>query len=920
MNRKLLKSTLPICGALVCSSLALADVQLNNGAGTVSWDDFAAVINGTKSVEANADDFKKNNPNNDAVAALATANENLSAATTAANEADAAVTTAQTALDNANTALKPLTDAITEAQNNLDKANAELAQWNTQLSEYNNAVTRYTGQVTSLMSQVSSAERALTAAQKAYDACATTTSTPDVKRPTWLVEANKYAAGFLAGYKANPKGGGEIWLWYDNTYEDEETLYVAFSQIDSNYVKYDAASYYAKFVTDKAKNPIMSLAINYGSDNGKPNYGTSGIQYTTYDEPKPTQIPTYITTCVEQVWNNSEYQTTSYITTTTYDDPDGTLKKAVDDAQLKVDDLTQQQDEANANLTDANQNVADTQKKIDDYTKTVGTDGLTKQQSLQNAVEDAKSNAADKEAAVAEAQTAYDNAVAEASAKADAKTAAQTKVTEAEAGVQTAANNAAKANYNRITLTGNETASTPITVENFTGTIIGGGFTITNTSGSTLFDGFAGRLSNAAINGPFANFTTGASFNNVAYWPGNNSNGAYYDQDNVRTSYSDLGALGFETRDNGFGVDFAANQLTSLAVNKDSKVYSFTVYTFTTNNSDKTPNVTPSVPNYAVINSNGDIVTAKGNLSLPVNTFAQSATDDVEGMELTNVFYGSENNYVADNVVITDAQNFCSPVELTAKTLNYARSFSGEMTTACLPFEISKDLHENITAVCTFDKAGTHEGQDVFWFTKKKNNETIAANTPAVIIAKGAFTLPEMNDVVIAKTDKIIVSRESDNADDNCVAFGNFKRVNVTEFAGEYDTDMGKMYGLQNGTFVPAGSGATFPAFRMVIKCEQLPSTGAKAPRHIRILDEDGQDITDVTTGIYNVSSSEMDEFEVIGGYGEIIFNTDADFGNVPVYSMEGKMVRMADIHAGTTRLNLDKGIYIVMGKKVMVK
>ena len=106
----------------------------------------------------------------------------------------------------------------------------------------------------------------------------------------------------------------------------------------------------------------------------------------------------------------------------------------------------------------------------------------------------------------------------------------------------------------------------------------------------------------------------------------------------------------------------------------------------------------------------------------------------------------------------------------------------------------------------------------------------------------------------------------------------------------------------------------------MVIKCEQLPSTGAKAPRHIRILDEDGQDITDVTTGIYNVSSSEMDEFEVIGGYGEIIFNTDADFGNVPVYSMEGKMVRMADIHAGTTRLNLDKGIYIVMGKKVMVK
>ena len=922
MNRKLLKSTLPICGALVCSSLALADVQLNNGAGTVSWDDFAAVINGTKSVEANADDFKKNNPNNDAVVALATANENLSAATTAANEADAAVTTAQTALDNANTALKPLTDAITEAQNTLDQANAELAQWNTQLSEYNNAVTLYSGQVTNYGPLLDDAKDELADAQKAYDDSAETkditTVDPDYEA---LDKAATDYQNAWENYDGTEETSTDIDIWYHIVYgtKNRNTLYISFLKPDENAFTWEWDEATSVYDFDEALYPEQypnGLTIATYKVYWSKYTATSDHCISVTETPNLLRI---IQQAVSQITALAPKYTTT-TTETTHNDPGGKLKEALDDAQKKVDDLTADRRAANANLSTANQNVADTQKKIDDYTKTVGTDGLTKQQSLQNAVEKAKSDAADEEAAVAEAQTAYDNAVADASAKADAKTAAQTKVTEAEAGVQTAANNAAKANYNRITLTGNETASTPITVENFTGTIIGGGFTITNTSGSTLFDGFAGRLSNAAINGPFANFTTGASFNNVAYWPGNNSNGAYYDQDNVRTSYSDLGALGFETRDNGFGVDFAANQLTSLAVNKDSKVYSFTVYTFTTNNSDKTPNVTPSVPNYAVINSNGDIVTAKGNLSLPVNTFAQSATDDVEGMELTNVFYGSENNYVADNVVITDAQNFCSPVELTAKTLNYARSFSGEMTTACLPFEISKDLHENITAVCTFDKAGTHEGQDVFWFTKKKNNETIAANTPAVIIAKGAFTLPEMNDVVIAKTDKIIVSRESDNADDNCVAFGNFKRVNVTEFAGEYDTEMGKMYGLQNGTFVPAGSGATFPAFRMVIKCEQLPSTGAKAPRHIRILDEDGQDITDVTTGIYNVSSSEMDEFEVIGGYGEIIFNTDADFGNVPVYSMEGKMVRMADIHTGTTRLNLDKGIYIVMGKKVMVK
>ena len=924
MNLKLLRSSLFVCGALTASGFAFADVVLNNGAGTVSWDDFAAVINGTKTVDGDVDSFKANNPNDASVTALNNATTAYEAAQEAANTAAATVTSTETALNDAKTALAPYTAKITEAEDALSKADAELAQWNTQLQGYNNDVTRYSGQVTSLTAQLDDAKDDLATAQKNLDATASTKTTTTIDG--WLnpiyKAANDYQTAWLDYY--NDDQDSTLPIWYKLTPGKRGTYTLTLAFTDPNDAAYTKAETVSAF--DDSLYPedapsgvnLTTLLVYLG-----PDYTASSNNCVTYDgAPSLIRIIQMAVSAINTVVPN--YSTSQ--TVTVYNDPNGTLQAAVTDAQNTVDTLTADRRTANTNLSTANQNVADTQAKIDGYTKTVGTDGKTQQQTLQDAVETAKSNAADAEAAVTSAQETYDNAVADSAAKAEAATAAEAAVKTAEAGVQTAANNAAKVNYNRVTLDGNVEANTAITAETFSGTILGNGFTITNKSGKTLFDTFSGRMSNVAINGTFAEFTNGGSFNNVAYWPGNNTAGAYYDVAGTRTAYSDLGALGFETRDNGFGVNFSENALTSLAVNEGSKVYSFTVYNFSTNNSSADPIISQSAPNYAVI-SNGTINTAAGALNLPANTFAQSATDDVAGMGLTNVFYGAANNYVADDVVITDGQQFCSPVDLTAKALTYNRTFAassnGEatMTTVCLPFEISKDLISNITAVCTFDKAGVKDGKDIFWFTKKGDSETIGANTPAVLITDGqSFELPEMENVALSKTAKMIVSRESDNADDNSIAFGNFKRVGVGEFAGDYSAEMGQMYGLQGGVFKPAGAGSTFPAFRMVIKCEQLP-TVAKAPRYIRILDEDGIDITDFTTGINNITSSdEMTEFEVIGGVGEIIFNTEEDFGSVPVYSMEGKMVKMAEVYAGSTSVNVAKGIYIVMGKKVLVK
>ena len=931
MNLKLLRNSLLVCGALTASGFAFADVVLNNGA-TTSWDDFAAVINGTKTVEGDTVSFKKDNPNDASVVALANANTAYDTAQKAAETAATAVSSAETDLGDAKTALVPFTKDITAAEDTLSKAEANLAQWNTQLQDYNNQVSRYSGQVTSFSSELSDAEKELSTANADLEKKAIIKNVPTVEG--WLNDILKAANDYLTDWND--------FLSLDDAYPERTIWY--------------------KLVPGKKNNNTLTISFVNPNQTGwedqttiedfdsvlDPNGDSSGIKlslFTIYlgepteEEPHPTTLSVavpgsytgLIQAAVDALNNIKSDYTTYEQEITGYNDPNGTLQAAVNAAQEKVDDLTSKKKAANANLTTANQNVADTQEKIDGYTKTVGTNGKTEQQTLKDAVETAKNAAADAEAAVATAQDAYDKAVAESAAKTEAATAAEAAVKTAEAGVQTAANNAAKANYNRVTLTDDVVANEAITLETFTGTILGDGYTITNATGKSLFNHFQGKLSNAAVNGTFAEFTTGASFNNVAYWPGNNSNGAYYDVDNIRTAYSDLGALGFETRDNGFGVDFAANALTSLKTDEGSKVYNFTVYNFTTNNSSADPIISQSAPNYAVI-SDGTINTSAGPLNLPVNTFAQSATDDVEGMGLTNVFYGPANNYVADEVEITDGEQFCSPVDLTAKSLSYTRTFNAKstakasngedtMTTVCLPFEISKVLNDNIKAVCTFDKAGVKDNKNIFWFTRKTAGETIGANTPAVFITNGEeFTLDDMENVAISKTTKMIVSRESDNADDDCLAFGNFKRVGIGEFAGDYSAEMGQMYGLQGGVFKPAGEGSTFPAFRMVIKCTQLPIV-ADATRYIRILDERGLDITDdLTTGINNASSDDMTEFEVMGGVGEIIINTEVDLGGVPVYSMEGKMVKMADVYAGTTNVNVEKGIYIVLGKKVLVK
>lgn len=492
-------------------------------------------------------------------------------------------------------------------------------------------------------------------------------------------------------------------------------------------------------------------------------------------------------------------------------------------------------------------------------------------------------------------------------------TAAQKTLTNANNTVTTtkATLDAAQASYdqtvsaalNNVTLTQDITATSTVTAA-YAGTINAGNHILTAPANGSLFTRFTGELSNAAVNGSFAtNFST-AHFANVASW--NNGAGAYYDEQNNRTAYTNIAEFGFAIRDN-FGVSFS-NKGSIVAATSETRVYKLTV-----TDVDNTTSV------QFVLYNNDAFSTPNGAYTLPVNRFAQSATADIAGLGMTNVYYGTNNT--CDNVVITDGQDFFCPVDVTAAAISYNREFKKGMNSVCLPFAVTTNSFTGVTALSTYDR----EEEKKFWFNSVAG--TVNANTPLLVICgdNGGELNVTADNTVIKKTADNQIAKGS-TASNGSTSYGTFKRVSADEFNGAFNAST--IYGLQGGEFHPAAvngaNAATFPAFRMVVASATAATTAA--PRYVGIVDEFGVDITENLLGSDNNNVAAIDGVEageamsIVGGFGVITFTSAEDYGYVNVYSLDGKVAAAAEVVAGTTTVNVAKGLYIVEGQKVLVK
>lgn len=224
------------------------------------------------------------------------------------------------------------------------------------------------------------------------------------------------------------------------------------------------------------------------------------------------------------------------------------------------------------------------------------------------------------------------------------------------------------------------------------------------------------------------------------------------------------------------------------------------------------------------------------------------------------------------NLTITEGNAFHAPKAFTATQVSYNRAFNttnGYVSSFVLPFAMNTDDVDG--QVYKFNAVN---GDNVN-FTEVTGQ--LEANVPYLIVANSAnpFSKALAKEVEIAATPETM-EVTANNAPD----FAHIGSYNTTKVTS---TAEATYYGYTGGKFVKANTGTLNP-FRTLIK-----ATGTTATQFSLKLDGE-------VTGIIGVNT---------------------ELGKVDVYNLEGKLVR-SQVEAATALQGLEKGVYVINGKKVM--
>lgn len=224
------------------------------------------------------------------------------------------------------------------------------------------------------------------------------------------------------------------------------------------------------------------------------------------------------------------------------------------------------------------------------------------------------------------------------------------------------------------------------------------------------------------------------------------------------------------------------------------------------------------------------------------------------------------------NLTIADGNAFHALKPFTATQVSYDRAFNttdGYVSSFVLPFAMNtNDVDGKVY------KFNAVNGDNVN-FTEVTGQ--LGANTPYLIVASNAnpFSTALANEVQIAATPETMEVTAN-----NTQSFAHIGSYNTTEVTSGNGTTY---YGYTGGKFVKANYGTLNP-FRTLIK-----ATGTTATQFSLKLDGE-------VTGIIGVNT---------------------ELGKVDVYNLEGKLVR-SQVEAATALQGLEKGVYVINGKKVM--
>lgn len=224
----------------------------------------------------------------------------------------------------------------------------------------------------------------------------------------------------------------------------------------------------------------------------------------------------------------------------------------------------------------------------------------------------------------------------------------------------------------------------------------------------------------------------------------------------------------------------------------------------------------------------------------------------------------------ATTLALTEKVALYVPVAFTAGSISFDRTFNteeGKVSSFVMPFELKADNVEG--KLYTFKGINGENAE----FKKLENTETLAANTPCLIVAENAHPFDGVKNVSVAATEG-----EMTNTVGNASHIGTYTTQTVTSDA------TATYYGYQNGEFVKANNGTLNP-FRTMIKV-----TGTVTAQALKLK------LNDETTGISEATN---------------------EAGKADVYTLDGKCVRRG-VAAKEALNGLGKGVYVVNGRKIV--
>lgn len=284
------------------------------------------------------------------------------------------------------------------------------------------------------------------------------------------------------------------------------------------------------------------------------------------------------------------------------------------------------------------------------------------------------------------------------------------------------------------------------------------------------------------------------------------------------------------------------------------------------------------------IDPNVFIDTQNATLYVPIGT--KEAYEASEGwnefMEIVELW--------KDEKMLVDGQDYDNSVDYGIRKLQYSRTFKNTNWQAWyVPFEL--ELTNDVQEHFSFAKfAGTYTEEDgSFYITvvRMKEGDVVKANTPYVVQAKVA---DKTNPQVITLKDAILKAAEETSfyvlsAEKKITFRGNYTHRTVTETDENWYALSGGQYSRQ----LPGNTIAPFRCFFTIEDREDNPYLSSPNPAKVRLM------VLGEETGIEDIKNQELRKSDALG----------------KVYDLGGRKM---------TSDKLSKGIYIINGKKVLVK